>query len=447
MRGVIARRIGGHLVPFDMIARPPGCPPPRARARGAPRLHGFGEEGARYSPPLAAVLEKDPRPGTFYRPRKGILPTTVAQVAYGTAGRKAGLLTMNRSTWNDHVRRSTAGWEAYHVAGLQFDPRYASADPRSTFGSGSSFPVIWIPPITGEEPEALFGAPAPAPSPTPIAPPAPSPVPPPGPAPSPISPVPPGPVPAPIPPAPAPGFISGRYTPPPPPILELGPRPGTFYRPRKGITPSHVAQAAYGSAGRKAGLLAMNRSTWNDHVRRARAGWETYGVAGLQFDPAYGDHPLSTFGSGHRYPVIWVPPLTGAEPEAFFAVQPTPPPYVPPTPPPYVPPGPGPVPPPPWVGPVLPPVPPYVPPTPPPYVPPAPPGPVPPGPVEPEPEPVPPGPEPVPPYVPPEPVPPVPPPIPPAPPPGPVPPVPSEKKDLLGPLGILSAISLLSRFF
>ena len=193
---------------------------------------------------------------------------------------------------------------------------------------------------------------------------------------------------------------SGRYVPDSSEILISSPRPGAFYIPRSGIYPIKVAEVAYGAANKKAGLLAMNASTWNDHVRRGTKGWEAYKVSGLQFDPKYGSHPCSTYNTGKLYPVIWIPPLTGEEPEVWFSkpspvppVGPVVPPYVPPTPPPYVPP-------------YVPPVPPYVPPTPPPSVPPyvpiTPPDvpPVPPD-VPPVPPYVPPTPPPVPPYVPP----------------------------------------------
>jgi hypothetical protein len=191
---------------------------------------------------------------------------------------------------------------------------------------------------------------------------------------------------------------SGRYVPDASEILTAAPKPGSFYVPRSGIYPAKVADVAYGAADRKRGLLAMNASTWNDHVRRAAAGWEPYKVKGLQFEAKYkATDPRSTYGSGNAFPVIWVPPLDGREPEAFFStgpvvppVGPVVPPYVPPTPPvgpvvpPYVPPTPPDVPPyvpptppdvPPYVPPVvpiLPPVPPIEPPPVPPYVPPPP---------------------------------------------------------------------------
>jgi hypothetical protein len=310
----------------------------------------------RYVPDASEILTSTPRPGAFYIPRKGIYPATVAKVAYG-ADLKRGLLLMNASTWNDHIRRAAAGWESYKVKGLQFDARYGS-NPRSTYGSGNAYPVVWVPPLDAREPEAVIVSPTP-PSPTPI---------PPGGGGGSAAPIPPSPTPTPTPPSGG-GYVVGRYVPTSAQILTGSPRPGTFYRPRKGIYPIKVAEVAYGASDRKRGVLSMNASTWNDHIRRAAAGWESYKVKGLQFDPRYGAHPSSFYGTGNAYPVVWVPPITGEEPEAWFSKAPpgpAPGPILPPVPPP---PGP--------IGPILPPVPPYVPPegpvtppTPPPYVPP-----------------------------------------------------------------------------
>jgi hypothetical protein len=384
-------------------------------ARGYAFAGAIDATSGRYVPDASEILTAAPKPGSFYVPRSGIYPAKVADVAYGAADRKRGLLLMNASTWNDHVRRAAAGWEPYKVKGLQFEAKYKATDPRSTYGSGTAFPVIWVPPLDGREPEAVIVSPGP---PT-IKPGEGGAGIPPGGAPYPGAPT--SPTPPPLPPIgpgglPPTGYALGRYVPTTAQILTAAPRPGTFYRPRQGIWPIKVAEVAYGAADRKRGVLSINASTWNDHVRRASKGWEAYKVNGLQFEARYGAHPSSFFNTGNAYPVIWVPPLDGREPEAFFStgpvvppVGPVVPPYVPPTPPvgpvvpPYVPPTPP-------VGPVVPP---YVPPTPPvgpvvpPYVPPEPPKPTP-GPEVPEPvpilPPVPPiEPPPVPPYVPPPP--------------------------------------------
>jgi hypothetical protein len=351
-------------------------------ARGYAFAGSIDATSGRYVPDASEILTAAPKPGSFYVPRSGIYPAKVADVAYGAADRKRGLLAMNASTWNDHVRRAAAGWEPYKVKGLQFEAKYKATDPRSTYGSGNAFPVIWVPPLDGREPEAVIVSPAPAPIPPgggggslpPLPPIGPGGLPPPW-----VQPQPPA---QPTPPSGG-GYALGRYVPTTAQILTAAPRPGTFYRPRQGIWPIKVAEVAYGAADRKRGVLSINASTWNDHVRRASKGWEAYKVNGLQFEARYGAHPSSFFNTGNAYPVIWVPPLDGREPEAFFStgpvvppVGPVVPPYVPPTPPdvpPYVPPTPPDVPPyvPPVV-PILPPVPPIEPPPVPPYVPPPP---------------------------------------------------------------------------
>jgi len=438
--GPIARPMAPPIGPGG--APPWASFPPLRRQRIARMIHrhkwmharGYAFAGAidatsgRYVPDASEILTAAPKPGSFYVPRSGIYPAKVADVAYGAADRKRGLLLMNASTWNDHVRRAAAGWEPYKVKGLQFEAKYKATDPRSTYGSGTAFPVIWVPPLDGREPEAVIVSPGPAP--LPPLPPAPGgdpgSLPPPwvqppitGGAPYPGAPT----SPAPTPPGGS-GYALGRYVPTNAQILTAAPRPGTFYRPRQGIWPIKVAEVAYGAADRKRGVLSINASTWNDHVRRASKGWEAYKVNGLQFEARYGAHPSSFFNTGNAYPVIWVPPLDGREPEAFFATGPTPPIPVP-VPPVPVPPIPVPVPPVP-----VPPIPVPVPPWPVPPIPvPVPPWPVPPIPVPVPPVPVPPIPVPVPPW----PVPPI---------PVPVPPIPSGAAGGIG--GVVVGLSLLS---
>jgi hypothetical protein len=417
----------------------------------------FGEDAERYEPAPTAILVASPKPGTFYRPRKGIYPVKVADIAYGAKDRKKGLLLMNAATWNGHVHKAKTGWEAYKVQGLQFEPRYAPQPARATFGSGTAYPVVWIPPLDGREPEAVFSSSPPAP-PLPGGDPATW-------APKPKEPAPPTPPDVPPPQSTIPGGgTSGaysaptdygrRYEPQPFAVKTSAPKPGTFYRPRKGIYPVKVADIAYGAKDRKKGLLLMNAATWNDHVRRARKGWEAYKRDGLQFDPKYGTKPIrSLYRSGTAYPVIWVPPLDGKEPEQFFAQPqpkpPEPPPYVPPdVPPPQPPPTPPPQPPqpPPYVPPDVPPPqpptpPPDVPPPQPPEPPPQPPAPVPPDVPPPQP------PTPPPDVPPPTPPPDVPPPTPPTPPPD-VPPTPEKKSGGSVSTGLLMiALSMAAKAF
>ena len=123
---------------------------------------GLGADTQRYNPPLNSIKVKAPRPGTFYRPRLGIHPATVARVAYkdqNIMSTPAGLKLMNDSSWNRHIRYATNGYENYsHInEGMQYNPKYNPNNPLSVYGSGNAYPVVWIPPADGREPEAFFG--------------------------------------------------------------------------------------------------------------------------------------------------------------------------------------------------------------------------------------------------------------------------------------------------
>lgn len=117
-------------------------------------LSGFGAE-TRYIP-SPNLISPIPTAGLFYRIKKGETYWGVSKAAYGQDGVKAGLLRINKSTWNDHIQRGPKGWEAYKVNGLQATPNYSQTDPRAGYGSGKSYPVAWIPPIDGREPEKIF---------------------------------------------------------------------------------------------------------------------------------------------------------------------------------------------------------------------------------------------------------------------------------------------------
>jgi len=111
----------------------------------------------------------------------------------------------------------------------------------------------------------------------------------------------------------------GRYLPTPDEILTY-PKPGAFYRFgafKEDETYYGIAKRAYGPAAIKKNLLMMNASTWNDHISRKKKGWESYGVKGLQSTPDYDstNNPRAKVLSGHEYPIIWIPPITGEEPE------------------------------------------------------------------------------------------------------------------------------------
>jgi hypothetical protein len=97
-------------------------------------------------------------PGLWYQVQEGIPPAKVAKQAYGQESLRKGLMLMNSSPSNSHVKKATTGWESYgaNFKGLQFTPKYSSIDYVAGYGTGNSYPVIWIPPLDGKEPENVF---------------------------------------------------------------------------------------------------------------------------------------------------------------------------------------------------------------------------------------------------------------------------------------------------
>lgn len=142
--------------------------------KGLPKIFFLGgglgavDEDGRYLPTPDQIVST-PKPGLWYQIKKGETWWGTAKKAYGSSDLKKGLLLMNASTWNDHISRKKKGWEAYKVAGLQATPDYdSSANPRAKVLSGNEYPVAWIPPLTGEEPEDLgFGEGPSVPTPVP----------------------------------------------------------------------------------------------------------------------------------------------------------------------------------------------------------------------------------------------------------------------------------------
>lgn len=139
--------------------------------KGLPRIFfmglGAADEEGRYLPTPDQIVAT-PTPGLWYQIKKGETWWGVAKKAYGKTDLKKGLLLMNASTWNDHISRKKKGWEAYKVKGLQATPDYDStANPRAKVLSGHEYPVAWIPPLNGDEPEDMGFAPSPG-VPTPI---------------------------------------------------------------------------------------------------------------------------------------------------------------------------------------------------------------------------------------------------------------------------------------
>jgi hypothetical protein len=114
---------------------------------------GLGED--RFIPGPSLILDV-PTAGAWYRIKKGETWYGTAKRAYGAENVKKGLLTINKSSWNDHIERKSTGWEVYGVQGLQATPDYSAANVHAGKGSGKDYPTAWIPPLTGEEPEAIY---------------------------------------------------------------------------------------------------------------------------------------------------------------------------------------------------------------------------------------------------------------------------------------------------
>jgi hypothetical protein len=120
----------------------------------------------------------------------------------------------------------------------------------------------------------------------------------------------------------------GRYLPKPSEIVPY-PKPGSFYKfgtHKKDETYYGIVKRAYGPDNIKKNLLMVNASSWNDHINRKKKGWEPYKVAGLQSTPDYDseNNPRAKVLSGHDYPVVWLPPVTGEEPEEVGYQDPVP---------------------------------------------------------------------------------------------------------------------------
>jgi len=125
-------------------------------------LAGFGQNFDKEGRvlPYPSAVKDYPTPGYWYifgTYKEDETYWGISKRAYGQDNVKAGLYLMNDSTWNDHVDKKTKGWEAYGVKGLQSTPDYdTSNNPRAPVLSGHEYPMIWIPPLSGEEPEDLW---------------------------------------------------------------------------------------------------------------------------------------------------------------------------------------------------------------------------------------------------------------------------------------------------
>ncbi len=98
-----------------------------------------------------------PVAGRWYQVKTGDTYWAISKGAYGKPNVRAGLMRLNNSPWNGYIQKARKGWEAYKVDGLQATPEYSATAPRrQPRGSGRSYPLIWIPPITGGEPRDVW---------------------------------------------------------------------------------------------------------------------------------------------------------------------------------------------------------------------------------------------------------------------------------------------------
>ena len=175
----VAKRIVGDMSRFRPRERPPKF------FMGATDLEG------RYIP-TEDEIKPYPTPGAWYRfgtHKKGETYYGIAKRAYGGTGAQVqkGLVLINDATWNDHIDRKKRHWKPYRKLlkktggkGLQSTPDYDSFNnPKAGVLTGNNYPVMWIPPLSGEEPEEMGYADPIVTSPTPV----PKPVPPPPPLP------------------------------------------------------------------------------------------------------------------------------------------------------------------------------------------------------------------------------------------------------------------------
>lgn len=116
---------------------------------------GFLEMGFGFVDPTADRIASSPTAGMWYQIKRGDTYWAASKAAYGRENVKKGLYLMNDSPWNSYIDKARKGWEAYRVDGLQATPHYNSARARAPKGSGNDYPLVWIPPITGGDPEEI----------------------------------------------------------------------------------------------------------------------------------------------------------------------------------------------------------------------------------------------------------------------------------------------------
>lgn len=106
-----------------------------------------------FAKPQPGQVSPVPVQGKWYRVKKGDTYWAISKAAYGRDNVRSGLMLLNNSAWNSYIDKARKGWEAYKVDGLQATREYSGSTPRSPKGSGTAYPLVWIPPAGGGEPD------------------------------------------------------------------------------------------------------------------------------------------------------------------------------------------------------------------------------------------------------------------------------------------------------
>ena len=100
-----------------------------------------------------------PIAGYYYQSKKGDTVWNIAKAAYKDAGLttniKQAIYLISDNPENGTIKKALTGYESYKKPGIQLTAHYMAGETQSTKGSGKDFPLLWIPPITGETPADL----------------------------------------------------------------------------------------------------------------------------------------------------------------------------------------------------------------------------------------------------------------------------------------------------
>jgi len=116
-----------------------------------------------YYPTDDQIRRAGPRPGMFYWATRALNVAEIARVAAKNSETPISTANMVAliagSTWNHHIRYSSKGYTSYGIEGPQMEAKYSATDPTAGYGTGTSWPVLWIPTADGKEPDDIYGSP------------------------------------------------------------------------------------------------------------------------------------------------------------------------------------------------------------------------------------------------------------------------------------------------